>query len=57
MIDDDDQSTPPKGKGELALTFVRELRKRSDPERGLRAEKAFFDELSGDTGIEEPERL
>jgi antitoxin VapB len=32
---------------DLAVRFSRELRSRSKPKRGRKAEKAFFDELSG----------
>ncbi len=35
-------------KGEIALQFCRALRARGKPEQGLPADKAFFDELSGD---------
>jgi antitoxin VapB len=33
---------------DLAVRFCRELRARSSPERGRPADKAFYDELSGD---------
>ena len=33
--------------GDIAARFSRELRARGNPKRGRRADKAFFDELSG----------
>ncbi|MBX3566719.1 MAG: type II toxin-antitoxin system VapB family antitoxin [Rhizobiaceae bacterium] len=36
---------PGKDLVEIGLEFVRELRKRGDPERGLPADKAFRDSL------------